>query len=151
MIVPGGRVLALDLGTVRLGLALSDPLGITAQPAGYLRRRGEASDPEAIRALVSEHDVGLVVVGHPLLLSGARGARAEDAERFAGRLRSRLPEDVAVSLWDERLTTAEAERILVADRVRRRRRREVVDAMAAVLILQSWLDAHAGARDQSSR
>lgn len=153
----GARVLALDLGEVRIGLAVSDPLGVTAQPLGFLRRHGEASDALSIRALVEEHGAGRVVVGHPLLLSGDRGSRAEHAERFAERLRSRLPGDVAVVLWDERLTTAEAERILLSDGVRRRRRREVVDAMAAVLILQSWLDARAGdpgagsARDQSSR
>ena len=141
MTAPRGRVLALDLGDVRIGLALSDELGITAQPAGCLARSGGRSDLKAIRVLVEEHGVSRIVVGLPLLLSGEEGTRAQGARETADRLRRTLP-GIAVELWDERLTTAEAERVMIADGVRRKRRRETIDAMAAVLILQSWLGAH---------
>lgn len=139
----GTRVLGIDLGEVRIGLALSDPLGLTAQPAGVLARKGATADVSAIRGLAGKHDVSRIVIGHPLLLSGERGTRAEACERFAAKLEAAIP-GVAIELWDERLTTSEASRLLVGADVSRRRRREVVDAMAAALILQSWLDARGG-------
>ena len=135
-----GRVLALDLGEVRIGLALSDPLGITAQPLGYLKRVGPKKDLAAIADLVREHGVETVVVGLPRLLSGVEGEKAVEAREVAGRLERRLG-GVRVVLWDERLTTVEAERTLVAGNVRRRRRRERVDSLAAALILQGYLEA----------
>ena len=145
------RTLGLDLGDARIGFALSDALGLTAQPAGVLQRKNAAADLLALRAIVDEHRVARVVVGHPLLLWGVAGARALAAERFAAKLGASLGSGVAVDLWDERLTTSEARRLLVEDGVRRGRRREVIDAMAAALILQSWLDARAAiARDHPS-
>lgn len=137
-----GRVLALDLGQVRIGLALSDPLGITAQPLGFLQRVGPRKDLAAIADLVREHDVETLVVGLPKLLSGAEGTGAAAAREVAERLRQRLS-GVRVDLWDERLTTVEAERTLVAGKVRRRKRRECVDSLAAALILQGYLDSRA--------
>jgi putative holliday junction resolvase len=134
------RVLALDLGTVRVGLALSDPLRLTAQPAGKLDRRSLKHDLGPLLAIVRDHDVATIVVGHPLLMSGEAGARAQDAEAFVARLRAELACDVV--LWDERLTSVQANRALLEGDVSRRRRREVVDAAAAALLLQSWLDAH---------
>jgi len=134
------RVLALDLGDRRIGYAVSDPLGLTAQPAGELESKSPARNVEAVRALVESRDVRCVVVGHPLLLSGEAGERAEQARRFADLLRGALP-GIAVELWDERLTTRQAERVLLVGNVRRGRRRQVVDRMAAALLLQSWLDA----------
>jgi putative Holliday junction resolvase len=136
----GGRVLALDLGEVRIGLALSDSLGITAQPLGFLKRVGPKKDLAAIAELIDRHDVKTVVVGLPRLLSGEEGSKAAEAREVAERLARRLPR-VAVELWDERLTTVEAERTLVAGNVRRRRRRERVDSLAAALILQGYLEA----------
>jgi putative Holliday junction resolvase len=136
---PRGRVLALDLGDVRIGLAVSDELWIVAQPAGILKRTRDRADLAAIARLVAEHGVSSVVVGYPLLLSGEEGERARMARETADRLRESLA--VPVELWDERLTTAQAERALIADGVRRQRRRQVVDSLAAVLILQSWLDS----------
>lgn len=132
------RTLALDLGDVRIGLALSDPLGITAQPAGVLERKRSRRDLESIAALVRDREVGRVVVGHPLLLSGVAGSRARDAEQFARELRALIP-DVPVELWDERLTTKEAERVLIRGDATRKRRREVIDALAAVLILDGYM------------
>ena len=128
---------------MRIGLALSDALGVTAQPAGVLRRNGLARDLASLTAYIRSHEVERVVVGYPLRLSGEAGPEAARAQAFAGRLRDRLG-DVPVDLWDERLTTAEAQRTLVAADVSRRRRREVVDAMAAALILQGWMDARRG-------
>ncbi len=141
------RILALDLGDARIGLALSDDLGITAQPVGFQTRVGPRADVEAIRKLIGRHEVARVVIGYPLLLSGRPGSRAAAAEEMASRLRAAVP-NVPVELWDERLTTVQAERAMLEGNVRRKRRREVVDSLAAVLILQSYLDAH-GAVERS--
>ncbi len=134
-----GRVLAIDLGTVRVGLAVSDPLRLTGQPFGQIPRRSLKVDLTAVSEIVERHDVGAIVVGHPLLMSGEAGERAKDAETFADRLRAvvRCP----VVLWDERLTTVQAQRALIEGHVRRKDRREVVDATAAAVLLQSRLDA----------
>ena len=134
------RVLAIDLGSVRIGLALSDPLGITAQPLGSVPRGRAHGGVAAIADLVRAHEVAKVIVGLPLLLSGEVGARARDALRFADELRGALA-GVEVETWDERLSTREATRVLVSGNVRRQRRKEVVDALAAVLILQGYLES----------
>lgn len=134
-----GRVLAIDLGTVRVGLALSDPLRITGQPMGNLQRRALSKDLRPLIEIVQEKGVSTVVLGHPLLMSGLVGERALDAEKFADRLRAEL--SCPVVLWDERLTTVQAERALREGNVDGRKRRTVVDAAAAALLLQSWLDA----------
>lgn len=136
-----GRVLALDLGDARIGVAISDDDRRVAVPLGTVRT-GAPADVKAIAGLVGEHDVTLVVVGHPLLLSGAEGERAHHAERFASALEAFLP--VPVLLHDERLSTVEAEHALRAAGVKGRRRRGVVDRTAATVILQSWLDAARG-------
>jgi len=135
-----GRALGVDLGDARIGVALSDPLGVTAQPLGAVPARGPRQDLRAIASLVREHEVGVVVVGLPLLMSGGEGERAVAARAFAEGLGRRVG-GVRVELWDERLTTAEAERTLIAGGVRRGKRKKAVDAMAAALILQGWLDA----------
>ena len=134
-----GRRLALDLGDRRVGLAISDPTGLVASPHGMFERRGPRRDLDVVEALVREHGIVEVVVGWPRSMSGAVGERAKLAEAFAERLRGRLPAPVV--LWDERLTTVEAQRTLIAGGVRRERRRQVVDAMAASLILQGYLEA----------
>ena len=136
-----GRILGIDLGSVRVGLALSDPLGITAQPLKSMNRVGPRKDLDFLAKLVSENDVRKVVVGLPLMLSGEEGRSATTAREFAERLGDRI-RGVAVELWDERLTTVEAERVLVSADVSRRKRKGVVDGMAAALILQSYLEAH---------
>lgn len=133
-----GRVLGLDLGDARIGVAISDDERRLAVPLGTVRT-GAPADLRAIVELVREHEVTLVVVGHPLLLSGAAGERAHHAERFAQALRQVLP--VPVVLHDERLSTAEADRVLRAAGAPGRRRRRVVDRSSATVILQAWLDA----------
>jgi putative pre-16S rRNA nuclease len=136
---PDGRVLALDLGDVRIGVAISDPGRRLAVPLGVVRT-GAPADLKAIRSIVADNGVSLVVVGDPLLLSGERGDRSRKAEEFATALRAVL--DVAVELHDERLSTVEAERELRSAGASGREARRSLDQAAATVILQSWLDGH---------
>jgi len=143
-----GRVLALDLGSKTIGLAVSDPLGLTAQGLPTLRRRGRRADLERLRELVTAYQVEHLVVGHPLHMKGYASSRAQEAERFAKHLQRDLK--LPVDLFDERLTTVEAERLLREAGASRRERREAADQIAATLILQTYLDqkaaqAHTGA------
>ncbi len=139
-----GRILALDVGSRTLGLAVSDPLGITAQGLETLRRRNLRSDLEHLERLLQQYQVAELVVGHPLRLSGQPGAQAEKVEAFAERLRTRFR--LPVHLWDERLTSAQANRLLRETDMSIRRRGQVVDRLAATLILQSFLDFRAARR-----
>jgi putative Holliday junction resolvase len=140
--VPGsfsGPVVGLDLGDARIGIAISDPERRLAVPVGTVQVGRPPGELRAIDDLVRERGATLVVLGHPVSMSGERGARASLAESFADALRSLL--DVPVELQDERLSTVEAERALAAAGTRGRDRRAVVDASAATVILQAWLDA----------
>lgn len=132
------KILGIDLGQVRIGLAVSDELGLTAQGLPSLRRGGPEADLAALRAVVQREGVQAVVVGLPRNMDGSLGPAAQAAEAFAAYLRRSL--DLPVALWDERLTTRAAERMLVEGGVRRARRRQVVDRVAAALILQGYLD-----------
>jgi putative Holliday junction resolvase len=134
-----GRILALDYGERRIGLALSDPLRLTAGALLTLTRESRARDLAALRAVVVEHAVSRIVVGLPLAMNGTRTAMTEKAEEFAGAVGRAT--GVSVETWDERLTTAQATRTLIEGEVRRERRREVIDQVAAVILLQSYLDA----------
>jgi putative Holliday junction resolvase len=131
------RVLGLDLGQSRIGVAISDPARRMAVPLGTVHT-GAPEDVKAIAAIVRENDVGEIVVGLPLGLSGRRGEAADHAEKFAEALRGFL--GISVSLQDERLSTVQAERQLKAAGMRGRDRRAVVDQSAAVIILQAFLD-----------
>lgn len=133
-----GRVLGLDLGDVRIGVAISGPDRKVAVPLGTVHT-GAPADLKAIARIVQESEVTLVVVGNPLRMSGESGARARHAEEFAAALRQFLP--VPVVLHDERLSTAEAERALKEAGAGGRERRAAVDRSAAAVILQSYLDA----------
>jgi putative Holliday junction resolvase len=132
-----GRVLALDLGEVRIGVAVSDPDRTLALPAGTIKVSGGVEDLKAVARLVTETGAVEVVVGHPVTLSGNRGAAAIRAEEFADGLRQLLR--VPVHLQDERLSTAEAERGLRAAGAQGPDRRAAVDAAAATVILDSFL------------
>ena len=132
-----GRVLGLDVGDARIGVAISDDARRMAVPLGTVRT-GAPADVRAIAALIREHGVTLVVVGHPLLLSGEAGERAHHAERLAAAIREAL--DVPVQLQDERLSTVEAERALRQSGASGRDRRRTIDRSAATVILQAWLD-----------
>ena len=133
------RVLGLDVGSKRIGLAVSDPLGITAQGLDTLRRQNKRRDFDALQRVIRDFDVAEIVVGNPLRMSGAAGAQSEKISLFAEELRTRF--QIPVHLWDERLTSAEANRLLRSSEMSIKRRGEVVDRLAAVLILQSWMEA----------
>jgi putative holliday junction resolvase len=134
-----GRILALDLGTRRIGVALSDPSGTIAAPLETLTVTGERRAVEQIAALCGRRGVALIIVGWPRNMDGSRGPAAQHAEAFAARLRAAL--QVPVELWDERLSTAAAERTLIEVGTRRDKRRGARDRVAASLILQAYLDA----------
>ena len=132
------RVLAIDPGTVRLGLALSDPSGTIAQPLSVLKRRTEAEDLQTLAELIKKYQVEQIVVGLPRTMDGRLDAAAQDAQAFGGRVGEASGRPVAY--WDERLTTVAAERYLIEQGKRRGRRRQEVDRMAATLLLQGYLD-----------
>jgi putative Holliday junction resolvase len=135
---PGrGPFLGLDLGQSRIGVAISDPDRRVAVPVGTIRT-GAPEDVKAIAALVKDHGVTAIVVGHPVHMSGEAGPAAHHAERFAEALRGFL--GLPVHLQDERLSTVDAERLLSGAGMRGRRRRDVVDQTAATVILQAFLD-----------
>lgn len=133
-----GRVLGLDVGDRRIGVALSDPEQRLARGIKVISRTRLSRDLAAIARLVRENDVREIVVGLPLRLDGTPGAQAEKVQQFAQAL-ARIV-DVPIHFWDERLSTAEAERILRELGLRPQQRREHVDALAAELILQEFLD-----------
>jgi putative Holliday junction resolvase len=135
-----GRVLGIDVGTVRVGLAMSDPTGTLASPLETLKRAKNGSDLDRVVALVMEHEVTEVVVGEPRHLSGASGASAEDAGAYAQALADRIA-DVPVHLIDERLTTVTAASQLRDGGIDSRQQRSVIDQAAAVVILQQFLDS----------
>jgi len=134
------RVLGVDLGERRIGIAASDLLGVTAQPVGVLEAKSEAEDIARVRERAEERKAEKIVIGLPLNMDGSEGPAARKARQFAAALEREA--GIEVELWDERLTTVEAERMLIAADQRRARRRQVRDRVAAALILQSYLDAH---------
>jgi len=136
----GGRVLGVDYGERRIGLAVSDALGITAQPVGVVTVSSPREAIVAVERAVEKHEATHVVVGLPKSLSGHMGPKALETIRFVAAYQR--SSHVPVSLWDERLTTASAERVMIEADVKRRKRRRAVDMVAAQLILQSYLDVH---------
>ena len=132
------RILGLDVGLRRIGIAVSDPLGITAQGLDTLQRRNKRMDLAALERVIREYAVREIVVGLPLRMSGAAGTQSNKMEIFAGELRKRFR--LPVHLWDERLTSAEANRLLRATDLSIEKRAKAVDRMAAVLILQGWME-----------
>jgi len=137
------RVLGVDLGAKRIGLALSDPEGTFAFPAGTIPSRGFERDVDALCTLIHEREVGRVVVGLPRHMDGRKGPEAERAERFAQALARRA--GVPVDTLDERWTSREAERILLAQGRTARRAKQHVDEVAASIILRTFLDLRAAA------
>jgi putative Holliday junction resolvase len=140
---PVGRVLGLDVGSRRIGMAVTDPLGITAQGIETLQRRNKRTDFATLGQVIRAYGVREIVVGLPLRMSGAEGTQAEKMQGFAEELRKRFR--LPVELWDERLTSAEANRLLRATELSIERRAKAVDRMAAVLILQGWMEARRSA------
>jgi putative Holliday junction resolvase len=131
------RILALDYGTKRIGVALSDELGWTAQPLETFERRTLDRDIAHIASLVKSHEVGKVVLGLPLQLDGREGPAILAMREFSAKLEQGVP--VPVVLWDERMTTKAAEDLLIAADVSRKKRKGAVDRVAAAILLQSYL------------
>ena len=131
------RALGVDLGTRRIGLAISDARGKVATPYATLERTNDEHDANAIAEVASAEQAKLIVLGHPLMLDGTRGDAAAVAEAFAAKLKE---SGIRVTLWDERLTTKQAESSLKRRGMKGRERRAVVDKVAAQVLLQSYLD-----------
>lgn len=131
-----GRMLGLDIGERRIGVAVSDELGTIASPVGMIRRERDVA--AEVRALVARYGAVRVVAGLPVGMSGREGPQAQAVRAFVDDLAGRL--DVPVEFYDERLSTAVAERSLIAGGTRRAKRRDKVDAVAAAVILQGYLD-----------
>jgi putative Holliday junction resolvase len=133
------RVLGLDVGARRIGVAISDPLGNTAQGHETIHRKNKRTDLGSLEKVIQEYSVVEIVVGYPLRMSGAEGTQSAKMDVFAEELRKRFK--LPVHLWDERLSSAQANRLLRETDMSIKRRGQVVDQMAAVLILQNWMEA----------
>lgn len=137
----------LDVGDKTIGVAVTDDLNITAQGVGVVRRKGDKHDFPALETMLEERDISLFIVGWPLNMDGTEGPRALKTRRFAKRLEERLQRPVL--MWDERLSTFEADLVLAEAGMRHDRRKEVIDMLAAQIILRSWLDAGAPATGEA--
>jgi putative Holliday junction resolvase len=132
------RILGIDYGSKRLGLSVCDELGITAQGLTTVVRKDMTRDLEKIAHYIDEYGIEKIVVGYPVRLDGTEGIQCEKVDRFAERLKSRF--GLPVIKWDESLSTKEAERILIEADMSRKKRKMVVDKLAASIILQDYLD-----------
>ena len=132
------RIMSLDLGEVRIGIAVSDIMRIIASGLETYTRRNMDLDTTYIANLVKEHNVGLIVLGLPINMDGTKGERVEKTYAFAEALKEKV--NCQIDYMDERLTTVTAERILIDGNVRRDKRKQVIDKLAATIILQSYLD-----------
>lgn len=133
-----GRVLALDIGTHRIGMALSDVMRIIASPHGYLKRTKFEDDINELLSIIEEQQVTQLVVGLPKRLDGSHGNMADQAKQFTNEIKTRA--GIHVKMWDERFSTHAAERVLIEGNVRRSKRKEKIDQTAAVWFLQGYLD-----------
>jgi putative Holliday junction resolvase len=137
--IPKGRILALDLGARRIGLALSDELMLTAQGLETLQRTTLREDIARLTSLAAGHGVTLVLMGNPMNMNGNEGRQSGWVRDFAEKLHARS--GLTVRLWDERLTTKEAERVLRSSGISRVKRGLAVDRLSAVILLASYLEA----------
>ena len=140
-----GRVIALDVGDVRIGVAVTDPTGTIAQPLEVYRRVGYGTDCRYVQELCRRFDTTVVLLGLPLNMDGTRGGQAEKAQAF-GKVLSDAGLDVRYQ--DERMTTVTAERVLISGSVRRENRKQYVDKLAAAVILEQWLASQSGAAER---
>lgn len=134
-----GRVMALDVGKVRVGVALNDPLGYTAQPLLTLWRKSRGEDMRSLTRLIRKHEITHIVVGNPLHMSGDVSAWAAKVLEFAEELHRRS--GVSFEMWDERLSSVAAHEILDVAGHDRRDRKQIIDQVAAVVILRGWMEA----------
>ena len=134
----GQRFLGLDIGTKTIGLALSDVLGMIATPTETLRRGKFMDDSKKLLAMIEQHDIGVLVLGLPLNMDGSEGPRCQSVRQFAANYLA--VQDIDIVFWDERLSTVAAHRVMIDADLSRKRQAEVVDKMAAAIILQGFLD-----------
>jgi len=133
------RILALDLGKRRIGLAVSDPLGVTAQGLPNLVRTNKRADLAALEELIRQREVGMILMGNPINMGGAEGRQSAWVREFAADIEKRT--GLPVKLWDERLTSVEAGRVLRESGISIEKRAAAVDRLSAVILLQSYLDS----------
>lgn len=136
------RVLGLDVGEKRIGMSISDPMGWLAQPIETLHRTKIETDLEQIQKWANHYKVQKIVVGLPKNMNGTVGPQGEETKAFAELLKNHLDSSIEFVLWDERLSSRSAERVLIEGNVSRKNRKGVIDTVAAVIILQNYLDAH---------
>lgn len=137
------RVLGLDVGSKTIGVACSDALLMTAQGLETIKRQSKKKDMARLQAIVNEKEVHRIVVGKPRHMNGDNSENMAKIELFVEELKNAMP-DMDIVYWDERLTTVMAEQVLMEGGVRREKRKQYIDKMAAILILQNYLDAHGG-------
>lgn len=138
------KIIGLDVGDKTIGVAMSDELGICANPVKVIQRTESIrKDIGEVRRLAEENDVSLIVVGLPLMMDGSEGIQAEKVLGFVEELKRRTRAEIAT--WDERLSTAEVERMLIASDQSRSKRKQVIDKLAAAVILQTYMDRHRAA------
>lgn len=133
-----GRIMGLDIGDKTIGVAVSDIMGLTAQGVTTIKRVGKKKDIEEIKKIISERQVNKIVLGLPKNMNGTIGTQGEKVQKFCELLKQET--NLPIEFWDERLSTVAAERSLIEGNVRRENRKKVIDMLAAVIILQGYLD-----------
>ena len=133
-----GRIMGLDIGDKTIGVAVSDLMGLTAQGVTTIKRVGKKKDIEAIKKIIAEKQVNKIVSGLPKNMNGTVGPQGEKVQKFCELLKEET--NLPIEFWDERLSTVAAERSLIEGNVRRENRKKVIDMLAAVIILQGYLD-----------
>ena len=133
-----GRIMGLDIGDKTIGVAVSDLMGLTAQGVTTIKRVGKKKDIEAIKKIIEEKQVNKIVSGLPKNMNGTVGPQGEKVQKFCELLKEET--NLPIEFWDERLSTVAAERSLIEGNVRRENRKKVIDMLAAVIILQGYLD-----------
>ena len=134
-----GRIMGLDIGDKTIGVAVSDLMGLTAQGVTTIKRVGKKKDIEAIKQIIAEKQVNKIVSGLPKNMNGTVGPQGEKVQKFCELLKEET--NLPIEFWDERLSTVAAERSLIEGNVRRENRKQVIDMLAAVIILQGYLDS----------
>ena len=142
----GDRYLGLDFGEKTIGIALSDLSNILAQPFCLLERKGTKTDLQEISKIIQENKITGVIIGLPLNMDGSQSAMAKKVLNFSKKLEQKL--SIPIHTWDERLSTQAAERALLEGDLSRKKRKKVIDKVAAALILQGWLDCHAQIKNE---
>lgn len=143
------KILGIDYGSKRIGLAISDELGITARPLQVITRKNLDRDLDVLESVIRENNAGQIVLGLPLRLDGTRGIQCEKVEKFAAALEGRF--SLPVILWDEALSTWEADELMIAAGIKSTKRRKMVDKIAAGIILQSYLNSLHKSRTRGAR